>query len=554
MKRYSTGALSEERLNQQQKRYEENRKYDYVIIGTGVSALSAGALLANAGFRICMLEAHDVPGGFAHSFEMNGYHFCAQVHYVWGCAPGQRIHQFLEKIGLEDEIEFLSYEPQSYDIASLPDGKKVNIPYGFDQLIENIDEAYPGDRESISRFIEIIEEINREISNFPDKISWWTFLKDGYRFYSLIKYQNKTLQDVFDECELSQPVQAILSANSGDFGSPPNELSIFAYVCLFCGYNEGAYYPKKHYKFFIERIAQFIEDQPGCDIFYETEVTEILQNKGRITHVKTNDGKEFKAENFICNMDPQKTVQMIGQEHFPSKYIKPLSYEYSPAAFNIYLGIKGVDLREHGFGNFNIWHCGQWDTNQMWDEMMKGNYANPLIFLSTPTLHTPELGGAPEGCHVLEITTAANYAIFKELLDKSPKEYRAKKRELSNYLIHEVETKYFPGLSQYIDLKVVGTPTTSQEYVLAPYGNAYGSKMMPSNMGLGRLKADTPFENLLWCNASAGYAGVHGTISTGCNLYKRITGEEVMTKVAPTKDEAIAFAKSKVHQPLSLHT
>ena len=64
----------------------------------------------------------------------------------------------------------------------------------------------------------------------------------------------------------------------------------------------------------------------------------------------------------------------------------------------MYLGLKDdIDLREYGFGSYNIWHNEQWDMNTMWDEMGKLNFANPWIFLSTPTLHTSEPGNAPKG-------------------------------------------------------------------------------------------------------------------------------------------------------------
>ena len=75
-------------------------------MGTGMSALTVGALLANSGKKICMVEAHDHPGGMAHSFTMGDYTFCAQVHYIWGCAPGGRIYEFLNRIGLEKDITF----------------------------------------------------------------------------------------------------------------------------------------------------------------------------------------------------------------------------------------------------------------------------------------------------------------------------------------------------------------------------------------------------------------------------------------------------------------
>ena len=230
----STGALSQEQREAQDRLYSQNHTYDYVIIGTGMSALSAGALLANAGYKICILEAHDIPGGYAHSFEMNGFYFCAQVHYIWGCAPGQPIYEFLKRIGLEKEITFVPYDPEGYDHMVMPDGKRIKIPYGYDKVIENIDAAYPGQRENLIKFFSILEKLSRQLAMLPDeKISWWQMLTQGYKFLPLVKYKDKTLQDVFDECQLSVEAQAILIANTGDLMCPPKSFpSSLTLACL----------------------------------------------------------------------------------------------------------------------------------------------------------------------------------------------------------------------------------------------------------------------------------------------------------------------------------
>src|SRR3989338_5844769 len=112
MKKSSSGALTAQQKAEQDQRYGENHQYDYVIIGTGSAALTVGALLAHAGKKICMLEAHDLPGGYCQTFRAGDYHFCAQVHYIWGCAPGGKIYEFLKHIGLEKDITFSLFDKE----------------------------------------------------------------------------------------------------------------------------------------------------------------------------------------------------------------------------------------------------------------------------------------------------------------------------------------------------------------------------------------------------------------------------------------------------------
>ncbi|MEN8303001.1 MAG: NAD(P)-binding protein, partial [Campylobacterota bacterium] len=124
MKRFSSGALSGEQKELQDEHYREYHaagvEYDYLFIGTGSAALTCASLLSNKGYKVCMLEAHDVPGGYAHTFERDGYHFCAQVHYIWGCEEGGRVYEFLKQLGLEKDITFELFDKTGYDHMIMP--------------------------------------------------------------------------------------------------------------------------------------------------------------------------------------------------------------------------------------------------------------------------------------------------------------------------------------------------------------------------------------------------------------------------------------------------
>ncbi|TAK05665.1 NAD(P)/FAD-dependent oxidoreductase [Patescibacteria group bacterium] len=541
-KKSSTTALTPEQRDAQDARYAQGHTYDVVIIGTGSSALTAGALLAHAGKKVCLLEAHDIPGGYAQTFKAGGFEFCAQVHYIWGCAPGGRIYEFLKRIGLENDITFELFDPEGYDHMVLPDGRRVKIPYGWDKLVENVCAAYPDQRVPMEKFVGVLRTLRDEFRHLPArKAKWWEYLR-AWRVRHIIKYRKASLQDLFDACRLSREAQAVLAANAGDFMLPPEKLSLFMYMALFGGYNTGAYSPTKHFKYYVERLARFITDHPGCHIYYETEVTAITTNGDRVSSVGTKDGKTFTAETYVCNGDPQKMAKIIGWEKFPAAEQKKLSYQYSEAGVVVYLGLKDIDLRKFGFGSYNIWHLEGWDMNQMWREMGACDFSKPWVFLSTPTLHTSEGGTTPgPGYQILELASFANYAPFKDAQDKGYAEYFKLKQRVSERMIDIAEKRYIPNLRKHIVVKQVGTSTTNEDFVLAPNGNAYGADMIPSQVTLSRLKATTPFKNFWWCNASSGWAGMFGTVSTGMNLYMDLTGDRFFgTTKGPTDEELIA--------------
>ncbi len=517
----------------------DNNRFDYLFIGTGNSALTAAALLTNAGKRVLMLEAHDIPGGYAQSFPWGDYFFCGQVHYIWGCGPGGKINAFLKKIGLDKEITFNLYNPDAYDIMAMPDGKRVGIPYGWERLAKSIDEAYPGQGDLVRKFTGIIDKIRKEVAHFPDrKIKWWEYVVRVPQFLNLIKYRNKTLQDVFDECGLSIEAQTVLIANAGNFMAPPETLSIFAYGALMAGYNGGAYYPTKHYKFYIDRLAEFIEEHRGSRILYKTEVTAIETSGDKVTLVRTKDGRSFSARTIICNMDPKRAADMIGLDKFGNSFKKKLDYTYSPSGVMVYLGLKNIDLKKYGFGKHNIWHCEDFDMNKIWENQKNGNFEKPWVFISTPTLHSNEPGTCPSGNEIMEVETYAEYGELAKLKEESYAKYEKRKLEIAERILDVVEKYYVPDLRKHIDVKVVGSPLTNEYWAWAPEGNAYGMDLTPKQMGLARITMETPFSNFFFCNASAGYAGINGTTGNGLVLFEKLTGEKVYdSSLAPSDDE-----------------
>jgi phytoene dehydrogenase-like protein len=112
--------------------------------------------------------------------------------------------------------------------------------------------------------------------------------------------------------------------------------------------------------------------------------------------------------------------------------------------------------------------------------------------------------------------------------------------EMGNKGGHEETQHHIPDLNDHIAVKVVGSPTTSEDFCGAPFGNAYGSAMLAKDT-TSRLSARMPFSNLYWCNASSGIPSIYGTVSTGSNLYMDLTGDEFYdSRTAPTDEEFIA--------------
>ncbi|MDJ0796514.1 MAG: NAD(P)/FAD-dependent oxidoreductase [Calothrix sp. MO_167.B12] len=513
-------------------------KTDYLILGSGLSGLVFGSLMAKSGKKVQVLEAHEHPGGFGHTFMMaKKYKFNAQLHYVWDCGEGHTVNRVLKKLNLEQKVTFERYDPDGFDHMRMP-GYSLDIPSESQELIHRLSELFPQDADQIRKFVLEVQKTSEGLKKLSPPVKPAELIQHFGQVSCAAMHLYDTLQDVFDRFNLPVGAQTLLALQWPDFLLPPNQLSFYAWVILFTGYQQGAFYPTKHFEFVIDSLVKVIEENGG-EVLLNHEVTNFIVADKTVTGVQaidriTHETREFTGKTIICNIDPKKAAQMIGMEKFSGKVRHQLNYEYSPSNYMAYCVVKDIDLRDYGFGNWNTFHTEHQNLNEAFEQMYeKHDYSHPSFAITTPTLLTNAERDCPDDCQIVEFLTVANYAYFQQLQDTSRKAYNHKKEEIFDSILDVVEKHYIPNLRKYIVFKITGSPTTNERFCWCPKGNSYGSSLTPKNMGLGRLNHLTSLKNFYFCNASSGYPGFAPTFWTGALLYQRLSGDLILGTAYP---------------------
>jgi phytoene dehydrogenase-like protein len=509
---------------------------DYLILGSGLSALSFGALMSKSGKKVKLIEAHEYPGGYGHTFPQakDQYRFNAQLHYVWNCGEGQPVHNILKKLGLHEEVTFQKYNVDGFDKMKMP-GFDLRIPNDYSLLGDRLVDLLPGDKDKILSFLGLVQGIGEAITKYEPLNGFMSNARNIKGLYLLAKYRKATLQDVFDQFKVPLPAQTLLGLQWPDFMLPPSQLSFIAWVGLFDGYQRGAFYPTRHFEHVVDSFVKIIKENGG-EILYENKVIDFIlegdQVKGVITEEVNNPSvkQEYFAKDVVCNIDPKMASEMIGVEKFSSKVRNKLNYTYSPSSWISYCAVEGIDLKDYGFDNCNFFHTTENDLNKIFHRMYElGDYKKPSFAMTSPSLHGPDSTNCPEGQQMIEFLTVGHYRRFLDLKLSNPRAYNNKKMEIFNSILDEVEEHYIPNLRKHLVFKISGSPTTSERYCGSPMGNSYGSNLTPENMGLNRLDYGTSLKNFYFCNASSGFPGFAGTVGTGARLYDKLTGDTAFT-------------------------
>lgn len=505
--------------------------YDYLILGGGIGGLSIGALLAQGGNSVCLVEQNSVVGGYAHTIRRGKYSFCYGVQYLTGCERGGIVRRFLQQIGLASEIQFNALDPKCFDLISI-NGTKVKIPHGIDNFRKSMVALYPDHAKSLHRYFDVMKHIFNEGTKYEKNISGWIPFLHPIKYWYLLRYHKYTVHDLFEELNLPQEIRAILAGQEGNLSSSPHHASLLMHAGIHGAYCHGAHFPKKGMGFLIDSIVKKILSKDSCKIVTSCMVESIHCNGYLVTHVQTSKGI-FHAKNVISNIDPCRTMKLISGFTLPKSYEKRMHYKYSNSVFTVYLGLKNVDLKKYGFGKRNIWHHSLFDLDREYAaEIKRDDFTRPWIFISTPSMNTDEGVVAPKGCHTMELMTFANYDHFRHLADTDPQAFERMKAGLADHLLDIVDKHYLPNIRSFIDVKMIHTPLDVEKMLHSPKGNVYGCSLTPENYNVNCVTSYTPIRNLHLVGATSSFVGIMGVIFGSMRLYNHLISESARQKAA----------------------
>ena len=432
-----------------------------IIIGAGITGLSAGCYGQMNGYRTSIFEMHDKTGGVCTGWKRQGYTIDGCMHWLVGTSPANSFYRIWKELGvvqgwtIVDHDQFIRIEGEG--------GRAFTVYADIDRLEQHMKELAPEDKDTIEEFIKGTRACTRidmpvdkapELYGLIDGLTMMVKMFPSFRFMK--KWGKISTLDFTRRFKNPFLREAFSASFGGDFDRIPTLFMMMTLAWLHqkaAGYLVGGGLALSGA---IERRYLGL----GGELHCKSPVVKIVVENDKAVGIRLADGTEHRGDIVISAADGRTTIF----DMLDGKYIddKIRGYYDQPRLFPplVYIGLgvgRTFDDIPSSVGGLSF----------PLDEPINvaGKEHKRLgvqIYNFDPSL-------APAGKTALKVQFNTDYDYWKKL-SQEPERYKAEKEQIAEQVVTALDRR-FPGLAAKVEMHDVATPVTWERYT----GNWQGS-------------------------------------------------------------------------------
>jgi prolycopene isomerase len=466
-------------------------QYDVIVVGAGISGLTAASLLSKRGLKVAVIEKSYNPGGSCGIFKRNNVIFDQGSAMLYGFGEkGFNPHRFVFNC-LEEPINMIRHD-LLYCVNY--EGHRIRFWPDVDRFAEELSDVFPSEKENIKRFYKDLNKmyqhviVEQPVFSAPDendgRQSLKGVLKHPFSYAKFLGYMNKNtkslLEGYFKDPEIFKFFNKLTSTYC--YTNVEETPAILSAIMFVDNHTGGSYYPAGSTIFLPGKLEKVIEENGG-DMLLGREAKKIIFKDGKPAGVELDNLEALYSDNIVYSGTVWNLYgKLIGEEQLDEKQRKLAKMVPTYASVVLYAYIDRSVIPA--------------DTLPI--EMIVGNpdqldeseITSYIMSIDDRTL-------CPEDGHVVEAIGPSF-----EKFDRDDREgYQLKKEKEKNRLLDVLDAR-FPGFRKGVRYAEVATPLTIERYTNKNGGSVAGPKQMLGQHMFNRLHTRTRWDSLFCCGES----------------------------------------------------
>jgi phytoene desaturase len=482
-----------------------------IIIGAGLGGLSTALRLSTIGYEVEVVEKHHQAGGRLNQLKKDGFTFDVGPSFFSMSYEFKELFDFCK---VENPLKFNELDPL-YAVFFSHREKPFYIHKDLHKLAKEFEGLESNFEAGIKKYLAQAGEMFHDSEyrvvkrNFDSKLSYMKALTGVP-----LKHGPKLFRSMWSELEKnfeSEEARVIFSLVAFFLGSTPFETPAVYSLLNYTELVHDGYWNVKGGMYKITEEVVHLLKERNVKFTFNTEITEVVASKNKVTGVKDNKGKLYEGDIYVVNADAASfRGEFLNRKSFTEEKLDRMEWTLAP--FTIYLGVKGKldQLHHHNYFLGN-------NFKEYASDIFKTSLApsKPYYYVNVNSKSNPEC--APEGCE--------NIFILCPVPDLRHKSDWSDANQLADTIIADLSSRTGFDLAKQTVSKTVYTPVDWEKkfnlYKGSGLGLAHGMNQIAAFRPANK---DEKFNNLYYVGAST----IPGTGLPMVVISSRLTTERIV--------------------------
>ncbi|MHC1720145.1 MAG: phytoene desaturase family protein [Clostridiaceae bacterium] len=466
--------------------------YDAIIIGGGLSGLTAASLLAKRDLKVAVIDKSYQPGGSCGVFKRGHVTFDQGAAMLYGFGEtGFNAHRFVFNC-LEEPMDIIRHD-LLYCVNFK--GRRIKFWEDIDLFVVELSGVFPREKENIKRFyhdmLKMYQHVMVEVPTYSTadetdpKVALKSMLRHPVSYLRFLGYLNKSaknlLEKYFTDPEIFKFFDKLTSTYC--YATVEEAPAVLAAVMFVNNHVGGSYYPAGSTLFLPGKLEKVIEEHGG-DMLLEKEVLSLIFKDGKPVGVKLDDGRELFAPDIIYS----GTVWNLYGKLIDPAYSTQQKREWAQKQVPTYPSVVLYAVVDRNVIPEDTAAIEMLVGNP--DKLDESEVTAYLLSIDDRTL-----------CAWDEHTIIAIGPTFERWDNLDSNSYMLIKKKEQERLIDVLE-KRFPNFKEALRYAEAATPKTIERYTMKNGGAVAGPKQMLGQHMFKRLHTRTEWDNLYCCGES----------------------------------------------------